>query len=353
MRYHLPPRILVIAASTAFFPVLTSAQERWTGGVTHVDTVAAPSLRGNIIGDPSWKEVTVYLPPGYRTERNRRYPVVYLLHGFAADHRQFMSGQYQGLNVRVSMDSLIARGIARKMIVVMPNAGTFFGGSFYMNSPVTGKWEDFIAKDLVSHIDRKYRTVRNRSGRGIAGHSMGGFGALRVAMRNPGTYSAFYALSPSSIAEMDRPERMAGWRAAVRVKGREDYAKAGFTANLIFALAAAYSPNVSRPPLFADLPLRLDGENLVPVPEIEARWRSGPLAMVPSHIDALRTMSIAFDAGDADGATDIPANVRTLDSLLTAHGVPHEAEVYEGNHGNRVRSRIETKVFPFFSRVLR
>lgn len=353
MKYRLPYGILMVAASIFLLPVHSRAQARWTGGVTHVDTVAAPSLRGNLIGDPDWREATVYLPPGYAIEKNRRYPVIYLLHGFAADHRQFMSGQYQGLNVRVSMDSLIARGIAQKMIVVMPNADTFFGGSFYMNSPVTGKWEDFMVRDLVSHIDRKYRTVRSRGGRGIAGHSMGGFGALRVAMRNPGTYAAVYALSPCCLAAMDRPERAAGWKAALRVTDREDYARAGFTANLLFALAAANSPNPARPPLFTDLPFKLEGETLVPVPEISAKWRSGPLAMVPSHMDGLRMMSIAFDAGNSDGLTDIPVNVRTLDSLLTAHGVPHEAEIYEGDHGNRVRSRLETKVFPFFSRLLR
>ncbi|MGK2963257.1 MAG: alpha/beta hydrolase [Gemmatimonadaceae bacterium] len=353
MKFRRPYQILLLAASVSLLPAKSRAQERWTGGVTHVDTVAAPSLRGNLIGDPSRKEVTVYLPPGYATERHRRYPVIYLLHGFAADHRQFMSGQYQGLNVRVSMDSLIARGVAEKMIVVMPNADTFFGGSFYMNSPVTGKWEDFIVSDLVSYVDRKYRTVRNRSGRGIAGHSMGGFGALRVAMRNPSTYSAVYAMSPCCLGAMDRPERAAGWKAALSVKDREDYAKAGFTANLIYALAAANSPNPSRPPLFADLPFRVEGENLVPVPEVSGKWRAGPLAMVPSHLNGLRRMSIAFDAGNGDGLTDIPVNVRTLDSLLTAHGVPHEAEIYEGDHGNRVRSRLETKVFPFFSRLLK
>ena len=353
MRYRRPYPIVLLAALVCLLPATSRAQERWTGGVTHVDTVAAPSLRGNLIGDPSRKEVTVYLPPGYRTEPNRRYPVIYLLHGFAADHRQFMSGQYQGLNVRVSMDSLIARGVAQKMIVVMPNANTFFGGSFYTNSPVTGNWENFIVRDLVAHVDRKYRTVRNRGGRGIAGHSMGGFGALRIAMRNPATYSAVYAMSPCCLAAMDRPEREAGWKAAIRVIDRESYRKAGFTANLLYALAAAYSPNPERPPLFADLPFRLEGENLIPVPEIAVKWQAGPLAMVPAHLTQLRQMSIAFDAGSADGLTDIPVNVRTLDSLLTAHGVPHQAEVYEGDHGNRVRARIESNVFPFFSRLLK
>ena len=326
---------------------------RWDGGVTHVDTVAAPSLRGNLIGDPDWREVTVYLPPSYRSSRTRRYPVVYLLHGFAADHRVFIRGPYQNLNIRLSMDSLIKTGSAKEMIIVTPSARNFFDGSFYVNSPVSGNWEDFIVKDLVEHIDGKYRTIRNRSGRGISGHSMGGYGALRIAMRNPDVYSAVYALSPCCLARMDQPERMAGWKAAIRTRAREEYPRAGFTANLLYAMASVYSPNPGKPPFYADLPFRLDGETLVPVPEVMRKWESGPIAMARMHVDGLRKLAIVFDAGDADALTDIPVNVRTLDSFLTAHDVPHVAEIYPGTHGSRIRARIETKVLPFFSRELR
>ena len=325
----------------------------WRGGVTHVDTVQAPSLRGNLIGDPSWREATVYVPPGYGSSRTKRYPVVYLLHGFAADHRAFMSGAYQNLNVRISMDSLIEGGSVREMIVVTPNARNFFDGSFYMNSPVSGRWEDFIVRDLVSHVDRKYRTIPDRSARGIAGHSMGGFGALHIGMRNPDMFSAVYAMSPCCIGRMDGRERTAGWKAAIGVKSRADYAKAGFTANLIYALASAFSPNPDRPPLFADLPYRLEGESLMADSAVLRRWSFGPLAMAITHIDALKRLAIAFEAGDADGLTDIPVNVRSLDSLLTANDVPHAFEIYPGTHGSRIRSRLETKVFPFFSRELR
>ncbi len=325
---------------------------RWNGGVTHVDTVAAPSLRGNLIGDRDWREVTVYLPPSYRSSHTKRYPVVYLLHGFAADHRVFIRGSYQNLNIRLSMDSLIKAGSAREMIIVTPSARNFFDGSFYVNSPVNGNWEDFIVRDLVAHVDRKYRTIRNRSGRGISGHSMGGYGAFRIAMRNPAVYSAVYALSPCCLARMDQPERTAGWKAAIRIRAREEYPRAGFTANLLYAMASAYSPNPGKPPFYADLPYRLEGETLVPVPEVMRKWDSGPLAMAKTHIGELKKLAIVFDAGDADALTDIPVNVRALDSLLTAHDVPHVAEIYSGTHGNRIRARIETKVLPFFSREL-
>ena len=324
----------------------------WQGGVTHVDTVAAPSLRGNLMGDPDWREATVYLPPGYRRNPRKRYPGVYLLHGFAADHRVFIRGPYQDMNVRILMDSLIGAGAVREMIVVTPSARNFFDGSFYVNSPVSGRWEDFIVRDLVSHMDRKYRTVRTRKGRGIAGHSMGGYGALRISMRHPETFSAVYAMNPCCLDRMDGEERLAGWKAAIRIREKAEYQNAGFTANLLYGLAATYSPNLAKPPFFADLPYRLEGENLVADSAVLRKW-VGPLAMAPAHLSDLRRLSIGFDAGDEDGLRDIPPNVRALDSLLTANDVPHFAEVYSGNHGNRVRARLGSIVFPFFSRVLR
>ena len=333
-------------------PALLSAQG---GGITHVDTVSAPSLRGNLIGDTHRREVTVYLPPSYSKNRSKRYPVVYLLPGFAADHRAFMAGVYTNMNTRLSMDSLIRAGLSKEMIVVTPNPRNAFDGSFYRNSVTTGNWEDFIYRDLVSFIDRKYRTIRNRSARGIAGHSMGGYGALWVGMRNPETFSAIYALSPCCLRDFGAvAQRGVGpWKAALRVKEKSEILKAGFTADLLLALGAVYSPNPSKPPLYLDLPYRLEGDSIVEVPEIAEKWLASPMTFVARYAPNLRRMHIAFDAGRQDALKDIPISVTILDSLLTQLNVTHTAELYDGDHMRRVRSRIESHAIPFFSRVLR
>lgn len=338
--------------------VLSTAAPRaaaQSGGVTHVDTVLAPSLRANLVGDPDRRLATVYLPPGYSKNSRRRYPVVYLLHGFAADHRAFMGGAYQNLNIRLSMDSLIAAGAIREMIVVTPNAGNAYNGSFYMNSPVTGNWEDFVVRDLVTYMDRRYRTVRGAKGRGLAGHSMGGFGAIRIGMRHPDTFSAIYGLSPCCLAwwgdSLDNAAS-ARWRAANDLKDRQQLAKAGFFSNLLFAMAAVYSPNISAAPFFVDLPYRVSGDAVVLDSAVASRWRMGPLIMAGFHMANLRRVSLAFDAGRADGFRDIPINAARLDSLLSRENVPHTFELYEGTHGSRIRSRIETNVMPFFSAKL-
>ena len=89
-------------ASLLFLLVAGShAAAQGAGGITHVDTISAPSLAGNLIGDTNRREVTVYLPPGYSKNSRKRYPVVYLLHGFAADHRAFKAGVYSNMNTRL------------------------------------------------------------------------------------------------------------------------------------------------------------------------------------------------------------------------------------------------------------
>lgn len=345
--------VLALAALAAACVSLTGPVA-FAQAVTRIDTVPAPSLAANLLGDPAWRQVSVYLPPSYATHPRRRYPVLYWLHGFASADRELISGIRQDLNIRLAMDSLLAAGAAREMIIVMPNARNAFEGSFYANSPVTGRWEDFIVRDLVSWVDRRFRTVRARSARGIAGSSMGGFGALRVALRNPNTFSAVYAMSPCCLDSEVFFERswLAAWRGAAAVKTLEDFQRAPFRSQLVIARSAFYSPDTARPPLYVAFPVELDGDSLRLVPAVAALWREDPMALIPRSAPALRRLAIALDAGAQDGFPDIPRNVRTVDSLLTALGIAHEAEIYQGGHVDKVRERIVTKVLPFFSRAL-
>lgn len=323
-------------------------------GITRIDTVPAPSLAANLLGDPAWRQVSVYLPPSYSKEPRRRYPVLYWLHGFTSGDRELISGIRQNLNIRLAMDSLLRAGVAREMIIVMPNAHNAFGGSFFANSPVTGGWEDFIVRDLVRWVDRRYRTVRSRSARGIAGHSMGGFGALRIAMRNADIYSAVYAMSPCCLDSDVFLTRswLAAWRGAVAVRTREDFARAPFRSQLLIARAAMYSPDTTRAPLYVAFPVIPDGDSLRLVPEVAELWRNDPMSAIPRSTAALRRLKIVVDAGAQDGFPDIPANVRALDSLLTSMGVTHRVEIYQGGHVDRVRAQVVTRVLPFFARAL-
>ena len=98
------------------------------------------------------------------------------------------------IDVPAVADRAFAAGV-REMIIVMPNAYTRYQGSMYSSSLTTGDWENFIARELVAYIDSHYRTISNRMSRGLAGHSMGGYGTLRIGMKHPDVFSSIYALS--------------------------------------------------------------------------------------------------------------------------------------------------------------
>jgi len=331
-------------------PLVAGAQAR---GVIHRIEVPGPSLAGNRLGDSPTRLASVYLPPSYSTHPRRRYPVLYLLHGFGADDRAFIAGAYQNLDIRISMDSLVRAGLVHEMIIVTPNVRNRFDGSFYSNSPTTGKWEDFIVRDLIPFVDSHYRTIPRRDARGVAGHSMGGFGALELAARHPETFSAVYAMSPYGLGKDDAfaPSTRRAWMAALAMRDTSDIKKAGFNANLLTALTALSSPDTTRPPFFVRFPYRLESGALVPDSAVIAKWRS-PMSELVARAGAFRRESVAFDAGDADGFPEIPVNVRKLDLLLDSLSVQHTAEVYHGTHGSRIRARMESLVLPFFSRAL-
>jgi S-formylglutathione hydrolase len=344
-------RFIVLAVNLAalLLPATGGGQE-WTGGVIRTAIIPAPSLKSNLLGDPETRTISIYLPPSYQRSHSRRYPVLYLLHGFGAGHTAFIAGNYQNLNIRISMDSLIRSGKVTEMIVVTPDARDRYDGSFYANSPVTGNWEDFIVRDLVGYVDSHYRTISGREGRGAAGHSMGGYGALRLGMRHPEIFSVIYAMSPYglSLDTAPPPAVARAWLTVLALTDTSQFKKAGFHPNLLIAESAVYSPDTAHRPFFVDYPFRSDRGRLIPDTAVLKRWRV-PLLDTPDYSANLRREKIGFDAGREDGFPSIAPDVAVLDRMLTALGVPHFAELYEGTHGSRIRERLERVALPFIS----
>ena len=311
-------------------------------------SVHGVSLEGNLEGDSADRMVSVYLPPGYTKNSRRRYPVLYLLHGFTdSDTHWFGLNGKHFVSVQGAVDRAYAKG-APELIIVMPDAFTKYQGSMYSNSATTGNWEAFVTQDLVAYVDKHYRTLAKRASRGLAGHSMGGYGTMRLGMKYPGVFSSLYALSPCCMGASIQPSPAAFERAA-NVASAQDIAAADFGTKAMLASAAAWSPNPRNPPRFFDLPVA-DGK---PVASVVAAWAANaPLAMVDQYIPNLRTFSaIAFDAGDRD--TGIAETVRTLDQVLSGYGIAHEFEIYAGDHVSGIEERLETHVLPFFGKHLK
>src|SRR5579863_655577 len=308
--------------------------------VEHIKVHGA-SLEGNLEGDAVDRDVIVFLPPSYAKETKRRYPVVYALHGYSIGAEQWS----HEIHVPQTIEGAFAQG-TQEMIVVLPDSKTAHGGSMYSSSITTGDFEQFIAHDVVAYIDAHYRTISNRLGRGLAGHSMGGYGASRIGMKHPNVFGSLYIMSPCCLAARGAgPANPASEKALEAVKTPADSATLPFGLRTQLASAAAWSPNPKNPPLYLDLPTK-DG---VVQQDVIAKWAANsPLAFADQYVGNLRQYrAIAIDVGDQDG---LRAGASKLHDILDTYGIVNSFEIYPGTHTSAVADRFQNHVMPFFSK---
>ena len=338
--YLLIAAAAIVASNLAASPL---AQVATRGGTVDHVKVLGRTLEGNLSGDAAERDVMVYLPPGYEQSK-QRYPVVYLLHGFTDNTDQWWGVVKHFVSVPKSMDTALASGAAKKMLVVMPNAFTRFQGSMYSNSPTTGNWEDYIATELVAYVDSHYRTIARSDSRGLAGHSMGGYGTVRIGMKHPEVFSSIYAMSscclaPPSAVDAERARKLEA------VNDPSAIGELDFPSKVVLASAAAWSPNPAKPPFYIDLPTAESQ------PRVLAKWTANaPLAVIDQYVRNLRQLrAIAIDVGTKDY---LAPGSKALDEVLTAYKIRHVYETYEGDHVNRIAERLEMRVFRFFTENL-
>lgn len=219
--------------------------------------VHGASLEGNLEGNPVEREVIVFLPPSYRSGEDRRYPVVYALHGYSIGAEQWT----HEIHVPQTIEGAFAQG-AQEMIVVLPDSWTVHNGSMYSSSVTTGDFERFIAHDVVEYIDANYRTIPDR-----------------------------------------KSEESAGLPFPLRAQ---------------LAVAAAWSPNPKNPPLYLDLPWK---DGVVQDDVLARWAANAPLAFVDQYVANLRRYDgIALDVGDEDGLrVDAGRLQEVLDRYGIAH----------------------------------
>ncbi len=203
-----------------------------------------------------------------------------------------------------------------------------------------------VSHDLVEYIDAHYRTIPERTSRGLVGHSMGGYGATRIGMKHSDVFGSLYIMSPCCLSPrtVGPPELD---KALEAVKTPEDSAKLPFFPRATLASAAAWSPDPKNPPLYLDLPTK-DGQ---PQPDVLAKWTANaPLAFVDQYIDALRQYrGIAMDVGDQDA---LRADAGKLHDGFDKYGIVNSFEIYPGTHTSKVADRFQNHVMPFFSKNL-
>lgn len=310
--------------------------------ITERITVHSPSIAGNLESNSPDRKVIVYLPADYHSHPDKRYPVLYALHGYSINNEIWT----KEINTPQSIDNAYAAGV-KGMIIVLPDSQTVHNGSMYSNSVTTGNWEGFITKDLITYIDANYRTLATRESRGLAGHSMGGYGTLRIGMKYPEYFAAIYSLSPCCLSARQAPSEDVLNRLKA-VTTPEQSPSLSFWERATMASAAAWSPNPLKAPLYFDLPTgdaQADHALL-------ARWAANaPLAMFDQYVPNLKSFTaIAIDMGDKDG---LKSDSDAYHQALTTYGITHTYDIYDGDHVNRLPDRIQNHVLPFFGKHLK
>ena len=338
--------LFAVTSTAAFAQVMTNIPPPVAGAravtIQHIK-VHAPSIERNLEGESADRDVLVVLPPSYATDARRRYPVLYALHGYSIGAEQWT----KEIHVPQTIEGAFAKG-AREMIVVFPDAKTIHNGSMYSSSATTGDFETFIARDLIRYIDEHYRTIPDPLSRGLAGHSMGGYGTARIGMKHSDMFGALYMMSPCCLSARTAgpgdPQAIAALEA---VKSPADSAKLPFMLRAQLATAAAWSPDPRNPPLYLDLPTR----NGVVQPDVLAKWAANaPLAFVDQYIGNLRQYrAIAIDVGDQDG---LKVDAEKLHLVLNSYDIANSFEIYPGTHVSDVAFRFQDHVIPFFSEHL-
>lgn len=322
---QLAQKAVVIIILLSFFFILSPAYGSEVGKKIEIVKVQAVSLQNNLLDEFAEQDLVVYLPPSYWTTE-KRYPVVYFISGF---------GRYP-IDV-VSLSSyfdLAMQEAGSEFIVVGVNARNKLGGSFGVNSPVTGNWEDFIVKDAVEYIDSSYRTITDPSARGIAGWSMGGFVAINLGLKHPDRFSVIYGLAPGLFAEDGLAEAFATWDQM-----------------FLTAYGAAFSPNPAKGYPYGEIP---KFDNTKADNKIRANWENG-FGNLNQKIDAylqlktpLRAIQVVY--GDSDRYPWIPKGCVYFSQLLTAKNIYHEIKEFPGGHDLGL---LRNSFVPFFTTNLK
>ncbi len=300
-----------------------------SGAALGQGTVENVQFYSQSLGCLRW--IQVYLPEGYNPERGPKYPVVYFLHGAGGDHTSYSF-------LIPILDMMIADGQIQPVIVVKPDASCLpYNASFYTNSDLNGAFEDYIVEDVVEFVKRNYRTIPGRKKRCILGHSMGGYGAMKLALKYPDLYGGVAAHSGpvefNVLLVVALPYIVAEYPAGPPYSWSPYQ---GPFSGLAFAMAAAFSPNLTNPPFYVDFPL---DQNAEVIPSVFNRWLLHNPPKFAAELPPDAELSMYFDCGMMDQLGCYPQNVVFAD-ILDQLGIAHHFESYVGGHDDQLHLRF-------------
>lgn len=298
-------------------------------------------LKGNPWGDPTERELPVYLPPSGRSDG---LPLIVLLSGYTgAGWMHFQRPRFLSETIIGRLDRMIRHRLAAEAVVVGPDCLTTLGGSQYLNSAATGRYEDYVIEEILPFVQQRYRTGPTA----VIGTSSGGYGSLVLALRHPEIFRAAGSNAGDAYFEYCYlPEFPTAFREIRRAGGPEKLLEkllhdpvSGFgpgqpqiQALEMMAYASCYSPIDSEPGRF-DLPFDLENGNIRP--EVWARWLAwDPVRMVteePYRTAARHLAYLYVDGGSRDEhALDIAARIFAHEARRS--GAHVDFEEFDGVH---------------------
>lgn len=308
--------------------------------------IVSESLKGNQAEEESERSLIIYLPPGYNEEDSKKYPCIYYLHGFTSSNKEFYS-----LNIEKLMNEAILSGALPPCIAVFPDSYNSFYGSFYTNSVVTGLWADYISNDVVAYMDKNYRTIPEANQRILTGHSMGGNGALKIAMNHPEVFGLVYALSPSALGwsedfTIDNPS----FELISKTEKQEDF-KNDFYSMVFMAMGRSYSAN-TKSKYMVDLPVQYkSGQRWIDSATLNIWNKELPLNMASERLRNLKQMkAIGIEYGINDEFAHIPTTCNKFKEKLDSAGIACTLIKFEGKHYDQMagdNGRIVKGLFSF------
>jgi|GEM_PF-119959 len=331
--------------------LLISVQGKTTtptqGGKLVTVSVHSQGLENNVFNDAATRNVTVYLPECYESDKEKSYPVLYLLPWENSINKGWFSicnDKY----LQEILDNCILSGKIKPMIVVVPDGSNKLKGSWYSNSLLTGKWEDYIVKDVVNYIDSHFRTIPFAESRGIAGHSMGGYGALKLATKHPDVFSAVYSLNAFVDFETFMADTVIWEKSITTAQSARTFPTGDLFSDKLIAMAAAFAPDINNEPLFGSFFRSGNGSFNADAAE---KWLDhDPYRMITVYEEHLKKLKgITIDCSNSDAT--ILLNSRYHEALKNKN-IPAEFRYYSGSNEKLLLGRVREFMLPMFSEKL-
>ncbi len=317
--------------------------------------IRSTNFVGSKIGVSPVCKMAIYLPAGYDSSA-QRYPVIYF---FPSPFDTSFRAIFDQKDAEGVFDRAIASGAIRKFILVTVDMTTPLGSSWYVNSPATGNWEDFIVRELVPYMDGNFRTLPTRNSRGIAGDFMGGYGAIRFGMKYPNVFGSVYALHPvGSGSGVKVLASLPNWELMEKAKTLDDVKKDVYS-TIFTSIFEAHLPNPNNPPLYIDFPAHRVAGQLGIDAKVMDRLRNNFFleSMVGQYAENLKSLrALKFDWSRNDPNWDHVYSNQAFTHKLNEYGIKHEAEEYNGPSTGDVNwsaaGRVTTDLLPFYDKYL-